>query len=286
MPNEIEEIKQRSIREYQSKYRQIIDQWNEEGEDAFWLMYAANYLFRWGGLRWIVDPLTLAARTEADDPSQPDMDFGKADLVILTHRHADHLDKKLLKEIARKDLLWIIPEFLLDELKGIVDKGKNRVIIPKEGEPIEISGLSILPIEGSHWENELVRNGQVVLRGVPSFSYLFTANHKNWFLPGDTRTYDITRIPAVGELDGLIAHLWLGRKSALKVNPPLLQSFCEYFLAFKTKQIVISHLFEWGREDADLWQEYHARMVVEKMIELDPSRQYDIVLTGQKVIVN
>jgi hypothetical protein len=249
------------------------------------LIYAANYLFRWGGVLWAVDPITISARTPAKDPVHPERDFDTADFIVLTHRHADHLDKKLLKSIAHLNIPWIIPEFLLCELDEMIDTLKGPIIIPKADEQIHLSGISILPIIGSHWENEEGQTETDLKHGVPSFSYLFSANHKRWFLPGDTRTYDIKNLPDTGKLDGLSAHLWLGRKSAEKAAPPLLDSFCRYFLAFETQRIVISHLYEWGREAEDLWTEKHADIIVEMMKVLNPAIHYEIALTGHKVII-
>jgi len=283
MPDDIETVKLRSIEEYPTIYSHIIEQWKEEGEDAFWLIYAANYLFRWGGVRWAVDPITMSARTSAKNPVYPESDFNRADFIILTHRHADHLDKKLIKSIAHLNIPWIIPEFLLGELEDLISKRNSRIIIPKAGEQINLSGISILPYIGNHWENTGGQSETDMQHGVPSFSYLFSANQKRWFLPGDTRTYEIMNLPDTGKLDGLIAHLWLGRKSALKTVPPLQDSFCGYFLAFNTQRIVISHLHEWGREAEDLWMEKHADAVVDTMRVLNPAILFEIALTGQKV---
>ncbi len=245
-----EQRRKLAVQDYPLKYESVIQQWNQEGEDAFWLLYSANYLFRWGGARWAIDPLTLSARIPAPYPAQPAIDFECCDFVVLTHRHADHLDLKLLQDIASLDIPWVIPEFLLSEVRHNICLSDSNIIIPKPGESLELSGIKILPLEGSHWEHphkdqmEGTQN-----HGVPSYSYLFEASEKKWLIPGDTRSYDPANIPSSGPLSGLISHVWLGRKSALIEPPPLLEQFCNYQLAFDTKRIVLTHLDEWGRDD-------------------------------------
>ena len=77
MDQPIEVRRTRAALEYPALYKRVIDQWKLEGEDAFWLIYSANYLFRCGGVRWAVDPVTLSSRIPADFPPHPEEDFAK-----------------------------------------------------------------------------------------------------------------------------------------------------------------------------------------------------------------
>ena len=109
-------------------------------------MYAANYLFRWGGTRWAVDPLTISARTSAASPTSPTNDFARCDFIVLTHRHADHLDSNLLKAISGLDIPWVIPEFLLEEVLENLPLPARRIIVPEAGKALVISGIKVLPL--------------------------------------------------------------------------------------------------------------------------------------------
>lgn len=280
----IDQRRKLAAQDYPSIYKNVIEKWNQDGEDAFWLIYAANYLFRWGGARWAIDPLTIAARIPAKYPLFPTKDFAKCDFLVLTHRHADHLDLQLLNKLSDLDILWIIPEFLLDEVRDGMHLPDRRIIVPKSGEPLEISGIKILPLEGSHWENH--PKGQmegIPNHGVPSYSYLFEVDEKKWFIPGDIRSYDRINAPSLGPLDGLISHVWLGRRSALIEPPPLLEEFCNYQLEFDTKRIVLTHLDEWGRDETDLWTAQHADLVINNIHAMAPSISVTYALTGQFV---
>lgn len=286
MDQPIEDRRTRASQEYPALYNRVIEQWKQEGEDAFWLIYSANYLFRCGVVRWAVDPVTLSSRIPADFPLHPEVDFEKSDFIVLTHRHSDHLDKKLLKAISDINIPWVVPDFLLDEIQKIVHLPDHRIIVPIPGKQLVISGIKILALEGFHWEKTGdMHAAGTSLHGVPAYSYLFEAHNKKWFIPGDTRTYDPKLIPQMGHLDGLIAHVWLGRKGALKDPPPLLDQFCNYFKRFKSSKIVLTHLDEWGRAESDLWTSDHAKMITNQIEQGSDQATVITAVTGDQILM-
>jgi hypothetical protein len=283
MDQPIEVKRTRAVLEYPAIYKRVIEQWKIEGDDTFWLIYSANYLFRCGGVRWAVDPVILSSRIQAELPPHLEEDFEKADFIVLTHRHSDHLDKNLLKAISDINIPWVVPEFMLEEVNKNFHLPDHRIIVPIPGKQFEISGIKILALEGSHWEKtgDLHAAG-TSLHGVPSYSYLFESKNKKWFIPGDTRTYDPKLIPQLGNLDGLLAHVWLGRNGALKDPPPLLEHFCNYFKGFNCSKIVLTHLDEWGRAESDLWTKHHADMIIQK-IRVSSTVKVISAVTGDQV---
>jgi hypothetical protein len=86
----------------------------------------------------------------------------------------------------------------------------------------------------------------------------------------------------MGHLDGLIAHVWLGRKGAVKDPPPLLDQFCNYFKEFNSSKIVLTHLDEWGRAESDLWTNHHAEIITQK-IRLSSTVKVISAVTGDHV---
>ena len=100
----------------------------------------------------------------------------------------------------------------------------RRIIVPEAGKQLD----NLRDQDSSAWK---VHIGRITLNdqmegtpnhGVPSYSYLFEVHEKKWFIPGDTRTYDPTMLHSLGPLNGLISHVWLGRRSALIDPPPLI----------------------------------------------------------------
>ncbi len=272
--------RQQAVERYPNLWSRIIKEWHTPGDDRAWLMYAANYLFRSGEVRWAIDPLRLRQRIL----SAPEMDIRRdleaLSFILLTHRHADHLDLELVRALKNHPILWVVPAYLLD---AILATGLpcERIIIPRLMEPIHIHGVTVVPFEGLHWEDDPgYPDG---CRGIPATGYLLEFNGKRWLFPGDTRTYDANQLPGFGRLDGLFAHLWLGRGQALKKEPPLLDAFCRFCLALEPKQIVLSHLEEYGRDEDDFWGAEHARKVIRCLKGFDLNIQAFPVYMGNQV---
>ncbi len=73
----------------------------------------------------------------------------------------------------------------------------EQVLIPSPLQPIVIKGIP---------------------QGVPATASLVEFNGKRWLFPGDTRNYHTGSLPSFGPVDGLVAHMWLGRGCALTMN--------------------------------------------------------------------
>ncbi len=254
--SQLEHLKREAVGGFPSLWRGVLEGWSAPaGEDRLWLMYSANYLLRTGDLRWAIDPLRLSHRL----PGAPEMDFAAdlkpLSLVVLTHRHEDHLDLELLHSLSDLSIDWVVPEPILKlvEVSGIP---ASRIIVPRMLEPLAFPGLRLTPFEGLH----LDRKGDV-RHGVPSVGYLAEFGEKRWLFPGDTREYDAGKLPDLGEVDGLAAHVWLGRGCARMEEPPLLEAFIAFCLALRPKRVLLTHLNELGRDPSDLWELHHAERI-------------------------
>ena len=119
--------------------------------------------------------------------------------------------------------------------------------------------------------------------GIPAMGYLAEFSNKRWLFPGDTRTYDFSKLPDFGELDGVVGHLWLGKAEALVQRPSKLDGFCHFFAKFKTKQLVITHLFEYGREPNELWDLHHFQLVKSHLNHNKPELKICASLMGEQI---
>ncbi len=202
------------IARYPTLWEKIITEWIQPGSDRAWLTYSANYLFRTAGVRWALDPLTLSWRLKDSAPVEVST-LGNLSFILLTHRHADHLDLDLLAALRHFPICWVIPEFILPQ---VLEAGipREKIIVPNPLQPLDLHGLRITPFTGQHFAVEA--DGSQ--RGVSAMGYLIEWGNRRWLFPGDTRTYDASQLPNFGPLTGLFAHLWLGRGCALRENPP------------------------------------------------------------------
>jgi L-ascorbate metabolism protein UlaG (beta-lactamase superfamily) len=279
--NIIEHKKKAAITGYPSLWRRVILQWQRlEKKDRAWLLYSANYLFCTAGVHWALDPLTLHWRIPAAPQVDAARDLRDLSFIILTHAHADHLDLNLVRDLSALPIRWVIPEFLLTV---VVEAGLSRakIIVPKPMESFELDGLRITPFDGQHWQTDpAIPNGR---RGVAATGYLVEFSGKHWLFPGDTRTYDASKIPFFGPVDGLFAHLWLGRGCALDEKPALLEPFCSFCLDLHPKRIIVTHLDEFGRAVDDYWDDGHYQQVKQRILERVPDMIIESASRGERV---
>jgi L-ascorbate metabolism protein UlaG (beta-lactamase superfamily) len=267
---------------YPELWSKMIAEWNQPGpDDRAWLMYSANYLFRTNNIRWAMDPLRLAHRLPQAPAVEFAKDLDKLSFVILTHQHADHLDLDLIRELRHLPIIWVIPDFVFHFIKNKTDIVLSQIIIPKPLQSIDIQGIRITPFDGLHWEKRIDEEP----RGVPAMAYLIEFNDKRWLFPGDTRTYDASQLPSFGPVDGLFAHLWLGRGCALQDSPPLSDAFCQFYHDLKPQKIVLTHLREFGRDPDDYWDEEHAKKICSGIRNLSGGISTNPALMGDSVFL-
>ncbi len=249
----------------------MITAWDQPGaEDCAWLMYSANYLVRTNGIRWAIDPVRLSHRLPGAPSPSYAADLASLSFVVLTHQHGDHLDIELLRALGHLPITWVVPEPLLARLRGEAGVPAAAVVVPRPLQPIDLHGIRITPFDAMHWEQEHVAGGTRP-RGVPEMGYLVESGGRRWLFPGDTRTYDAAGLPALGPVDVLFAHVWLGRAGALRPDPPLLEEFCRWCIDLSPARVVLTHLDEYGRGPEDCWNLGHAALITRRLLQLRPA---------------
>lgn len=115
--------------------------------------------------------------------------------------------------------------------------------------------------------------------------YLVEFNGKRWLFPGDTRDYRSGLLPSLGPVDGIFAHLWLGRGCARMGEPPLLEEFCRFCYDLQPKRVILTHLYEFGRDVEDAWEDRHARKVISRWEQIAPQIPISAIYMGECVIL-
>ena len=275
---EIQRDLEKAMDGYPRLWTRVTRAWRDQGDGNFaWLTYAANYLFSFKGFRWALDPFSLSYRVGGVPVPDYRQDLTGISLIVLTHAHNDHLDMSLVKALADTPVQWVIPHYVLEKIETELKLPRERVIVPRAGEEIEFGPLRLLPFESLHM------NGA---HGVPETGYLVTFDEQRWLFPGDIRNYQFDHLPAVGRLDGVVAHLWLGKARAMEEIPPLLNAFCDFFGSFDTRRLVITHLNEFGRDEREMWRESHFELVREEILRRNPALQVEKAVMGDRIIID
>ncbi len=229
---EIEKKKNALLNAYPKLWKKMLLEWSTPDVGARgWMLYSANYLFHTAGIRWAIDPIRLNWRI-ADSPQVDISPLANLDYILLTHRHSDHLDLELLKNLENYPITWIIPEFLLDLIRTAGIK-PGKIIIPNPMVPISLDGITLTPFDGFHWEgSNSLESGQ---RGVPSTGYLIEYNGKRWLFPGDTRTFHPDALTCFGPVEISHCPFVVGTRLCITGNTCTIGSILS-FLPFLTTQ--------------------------------------------------
>ncbi len=237
--------------------------------DGVALTGPSGYLFKLRRFRMAMD-LALPRDIKGNWFSSAADRIGTLDFGFLTHGHVDHLDATVLAQFADKPTKWIVPEFV--DVPMLPEK---KIIRVKPGDTLDIEGISVTVFEGRHF-----RPG--TQKGVPEVGYLFEVDGKRILFPGDTRNYDPDGFPDFGNVTAMFAHLWAGDGAAQSGEPTKeLLGYANFVTSFSPRTVYISHLFESGREDANLWSYRAAGMAADEIRRRLPEAKIRIPEYGE-----
>lgn len=240
------------------------------------LTQCASYLFNTNGLAWAMDFAFLGVLWKlTKTPYYAHALLKDLKLIVVTHKHSDHFEKRTVKSLSKNEgLTWIIPDFLVD---CALEYGisKEKIIVARQGEVIHFDCLNILPFKGRHTRKEEKVE-------YPSFGYYVTAEGApSMVFPGDVRDYSADDIPDSLRADYCFAHIWLGDGGEFDEQFPMSEEFSRYMLRFSDKNILLSHLYNSMRKLGYMWTVRHASAVSCKIKELSPKTNVYVPRVGQ-----
>jgi L-ascorbate metabolism protein UlaG (beta-lactamase superfamily) len=144
-------------------------------------------LGRWvGGVRRAVEPGVLAG------------DFSEVGLVLISHRHADHLHLPTLRRLPRSATV-VVPPGTAAEISAL---RFARVIELGPGTDFELRGVHITACATSHGSGELAEGNAYLVRGVGPSLYLCgdTGYHGGFAEIGAQFAPDVAMLPIGGFL--------------------------------------------------------------------------------------
>ncbi len=131
----------------------------------------ATVLARYHKLSLVFDPMLgrwVGGVRRAVEPGLAPGDLSDVALVLVSHRHADHLHLPTLAKLPRAATV-VVPAGAASYLSPL---GFQRVIELQPGSDCELRGLQVIACATSHGESELARGLSYIVRGDGPSMYL------------------------------------------------------------------------------------------------------------------
>jgi len=271
----IDELKFTLLDYYRRSYHGL---WSSAFTQAFsgehdhnaWLLGPSSYLFAINGLRFGLDIHIDQPWIAREDRGGFAGDLSKLDFMLFTHEHRDHYDESMLALLKDRPVRWFIPAFFNRERVRATGIWPERITWVEPGQAYPIGTLSITTFDSPHVQ-------------VPETGYLVETGKSRLLFPSDVRDY-AQSLPDFGPLDCLFAHVWLGRGNAQGLPcEPWLSEFCGFITATRPRRVFLTHLFELGRNAANMWTYAHAGLAADGLLARDASLEIAIPRVGGRV---
>ncbi|MBA3454089.1 MAG: MBL fold metallo-hydrolase [Deltaproteobacteria bacterium] len=131
----------------------------------------ASVIARYHDLAIAFDPMLgrwVGGVRRAVEPGLAPGDFSDVGLILISHRHADHLHVKTLKKLPRTATV-VVPAGAASALS---DLGFARVIELQPGADFELRCVQVIAAPASHGDHDLARGLSFVVRGPGPSVYL------------------------------------------------------------------------------------------------------------------
>lgn len=131
----------------------------------------ASVLARYHKLAIAFDPMLgrwVGGVRRAVEPGLAPGDFSDVGLILISHRHADHLHVPTLRKLPRGATI-VVPTGAAGWVSSL---GFDRAIQLQPGADLELRGVQVIACATSHGEAELARGLSYVLRGDGPSAYL------------------------------------------------------------------------------------------------------------------
>jgi L-ascorbate metabolism protein UlaG (beta-lactamase superfamily) len=175
----------------------------EAGQAAVTFGGHATVIVRYPGLAVAFDPMLgrwIGGVRRAVEPGVVPADFAEVGLILISHRHADHLHLPTLRRLPRSATV-VVPPGAAAAISGL---GYARVIELAPGTDLELRGVQVMAAATAHGEGELAHGLSYVLRGDgPSIYLCGDSSYFSGFADTGARfAPDVAVLPIGGFLPG------------------------------------------------------------------------------------
>ena len=131
----------------------------------------ATVLARYKDLAIAFDPMLgrwIGGVRRAVEPGLAPGDFSDVGLILISHRHADHLHIPTLARMPKTATIVVPPH----ASAAVASLGFARVVELQPGSDLELRGVQVIAAVTSHGDHELARGLSYVLRGTGPSAFL------------------------------------------------------------------------------------------------------------------
>jgi len=159
----------------------------------------ATVLARYHGLSIAFDPMLgrwVGGVRRAVEPGVVPGDFSEVGLILISHRHADHLHLPTLRRLPRTATI-VVPRGAATDVSSL---GFARVVELAHGTDLEVRGIHVVACATSHGDGELAIGNAYVVRGLGPSLYLCgdTGYHTGFVETGEQFAPDVALLPIGG----------------------------------------------------------------------------------------
>lgn len=124
----------------------------EKGKLAFWWLGQLGYVIKLGKTVIYIDAFLSNRADRSIPPLLKPEEITNADIIMGTHDHEDHIDRKVWKQlsISSPNAKFIVPRLLVPSLSKDLDIPEDRFVGVDDGLSIHEKGLQVTGIASAH----------------------------------------------------------------------------------------------------------------------------------------
>jgi L-ascorbate metabolism protein UlaG (beta-lactamase superfamily) len=171
------------------------------GSFAFWWLGQLGYAIKLGEAVIYIDAYLSPGKARQVPPLLSPGDMTNAALILGTHDHGDHIDRRMWPELAQAatEAAFVVPAPFAKGLGEALGVAPERMLAARENEPIEAAGVKVTPIAAAHELPEYIDGDSAFL------SYVIEGNGCKILHTGDACIYEgyLTKLKKLGKLSAV-----------------------------------------------------------------------------------
>jgi L-ascorbate 6-phosphate lactonase len=160
----------------------------ERGQCVFWWLGQHGFAVKLGTAICYVDAYLSPNRKRMVAPILRPEEITNADIVLGSHDHADHIDRKAWQKIAKASpkAMFVVPELLREQIVSELEIPVDRFLGVDNGISVEIAGLKVTGVPAAH--EFIERDEKTGLH--PYIGFVIEGNGFSLYHAGDTCIYE------------------------------------------------------------------------------------------------